>query len=205
VVALVGILKAGSGYVGIDRTAPPARLQLVLESAGVQLICTGPEGAGDLAGWMSVLAGRGCGACGRRARIWRPGTRSALSGLCLVHLGSTGVPKGVEVSHRNVLRLVRGSNYVDLGPTDVVLASAPLSFDASTFEIWSALLNGGRLVLGASRRPLDCRAGTVLVDCNVTTAWFTASISTGWSITSWTRFGAFVRSWREAMCCRWRT
>jgi len=177
VVALVGILKAGSAYVGIDRTAPPARLQLVLESAGVQLICTGPEGAGDLAGldveFLPVEA------AARAGDEHGSGDREhgALSAAYVSFTsGSTGVPKGVEVSHRNVLRLVRGSNYVDLGPTDVVLASAPLSFDASTFEIWSALLNGGRLVLAPAGVLSTAELATVLVDCNVTTAWFTASI-----------------------------
>ena len=61
--------------------------------------------------------------------------------------GSTGQPKGVAVPHRGVVRLVQESNYVKLDEEEVVLQMAPVSFDASTFEIWGALLNGGRLVM----------------------------------------------------------
>ena len=64
--------------------------------------------------------------------------------------------KASSVTHRNVVRLVKSANYVELTPDDVFLQFAPLSFDASTFEIWGALLNGARLVIypdGAFRAP----------------------------------------------------
>ena len=56
--------------------------------------------------------------------------------------GSTGRPKGVEVAHRGVVRLVRGAGYARFGPDEVFLQLAPAAFDAATFEIWGALLNG---------------------------------------------------------------
>src|SRR5262245_65252267 len=61
--------------------------------------------------------------------------------------GSTGTPKGVVVTHHNVVRLVKSANYVELTSDDVFLHLAPLSFDASTFEIWGALLNGAKLAV----------------------------------------------------------
>ena len=61
--------------------------------------------------------------------------------------GSTGAPKGVEVSHRGVVRLVREAGYTSFGPGEVYLQSAPMSFDLATLEIWGPLLNGGRLAL----------------------------------------------------------
>jgi non-ribosomal peptide synthetase component F len=66
--------------------------------------------------------------------------------------GSTCDPKGVVVEHRNVVRLVCGTDYVELGPETVLLQLAPLAFDASTFEIWGALLHGGRLVVAPPGR-----------------------------------------------------
>jgi non-ribosomal peptide synthetase component F len=60
--------------------------------------------------------------------------------------GSTGKPKAVGITHRSVLRLVKEINYAQFGPNEVFLQFASLSFDASTFEIWGSLLNGGRLV-----------------------------------------------------------
>jgi hypothetical protein len=78
------------------------------------------------------------------------------------------------------VRLVRNTNYLKLGPDDVILQYAPVSFDASTFEIWGALLNGGKLVVyegaggsaGASLEDL----GQVLKREAVTTLWLTAGL-----------------------------
>src|SRR5204862_30288 len=60
--------------------------------------------------------------------------------------GSTGQPKGVAVPHRGVNRLVLNTNYISFGPTARVAQVSNISFDAATFEIWGALLNGGQLV-----------------------------------------------------------
>ena len=60
-------------------------------------------------------------------------------------------PKGVAISHRSVLRLVRsaagGAAHAELGPERTFLQFAPVAFDLSTLEIWGQLLNGGRVVL----------------------------------------------------------
>ncbi|MCA1566086.1 MAG: non-ribosomal peptide synthetase, partial [Acidobacteria bacterium] len=61
--------------------------------------------------------------------------------------GSTGEPKGVGVTHRSISRLVLNTNYAQLMPSDVVAQAANSSFDAATFEVWGALLNGAQLVL----------------------------------------------------------
>src|SRR6202043_1229505 len=61
--------------------------------------------------------------------------------------GSTGIPKGVAVPHRAVVRLVKDTNYASFSPNEIFLQLAPISFDASTFEIWGPLLNGAKLVL----------------------------------------------------------
>src|SRR5699024_8859148 len=60
--------------------------------------------------------------------------------------GSTGQPKGVVVEHRNVVRLVKNQDYVSLDSARVLQTGA-LSFDASTFELWGPLLNGGTVAL----------------------------------------------------------
>jgi amino acid adenylation domain-containing protein len=61
--------------------------------------------------------------------------------------GSAGMPKCVMIEHRAIVRLVRDTDYIDLGPGDRLLATGSLAFDASTFEIWGPLLNGGCVCL----------------------------------------------------------
>jgi non-ribosomal peptide synthetase component F len=61
--------------------------------------------------------------------------------------GSTGTPKGVAVPHRGVIRLVRATNYIQFVSHDRVAQVSKVSFDAATFEIWGALLNGAQLVI----------------------------------------------------------
>ena len=61
--------------------------------------------------------------------------------------GSTGIPKGTSVEHSSVVNLVVNTNYIELSPSDVIGQAANCSFDAATFEILGALLNGAKLVL----------------------------------------------------------
>jgi acyl-coenzyme A synthetase/AMP-(fatty) acid ligase/acyl carrier protein len=90
--------------------------------------------------------------------------------------GSTGRPKGVAVVHRNVVRLVQGAGYAGMGPEEVFLQFAPVSFDASTLEIWGPLLNGGRLVLYPDTRASLEDLGRTLREQRVTTLWLTAGL-----------------------------
>ena len=90
--------------------------------------------------------------------------------------GSTGTPKGVVVDHRNIVRLVRETNYVTLTADDVVLQLAPLAFDASTFEIWGALLNGATLAVYADGAIDLPRLRRVIEQQRVSVLWLTATL-----------------------------
>ena len=81
--------------------------------------------------------------------------------------GSTGTPKGVAVPHRGIIRLLFGVDYVELDSTRKILHLASPSFDASTFELWGALLHGGQLVLFPS-------------ECPRSTCWSASCASTRW-------------------------
>jgi len=76
--------------------------------------------------------------------------------------GSTGKPKGVMIENRAIIRLVRNTNYCRFGPEEVFVLFAPVAFDASTFEIWGPLLNGGRLVVMPPRASSLDELGRVL-------------------------------------------
>ncbi|MGK4008680.1 amino acid adenylation domain-containing protein [Sorangium sp. So ce1036] len=146
-VALLGVLKAGGAYVPLDPGYPAQRLRSMLEDAEASILLGERAHATRLGFRGEVIdldeACRGPGDEGNPAR------RATATDLAYVMFtsGSTGRPKGVAVPHRGVVRLVKQTNYVALGPSDRVAHAASLSFDASTFEIWGALLNGARLVL----------------------------------------------------------
>lgn len=179
VVALLGILKAGAAYVGIDSDLPTTRLGRLLKDAGVTLVCAPSEDAHrfdatgvtliDVEGEADEIAG------GPEVPSENEHGATDVAYVSFTS-GSTGEPKGVEIPHRGVLRLVRGAGYVKLGPGEVVLGVAPLAFDASTFEIWGPLLNGGRLVLAPPGALSTAELADAITKHQVTTAWFTAGI-----------------------------
>src|SRR5262249_35882194 len=90
--------------------------------------------------------------------------------------GSTGQPKGVMVTHGAINRLVSNLDYVRLDREQVVLQMAPLSFDAATFEIWGALLNGARLVVMPAGPSSLEEIGQVLRSQTVSVLWLTAPL-----------------------------
>lgn len=91
--------------------------------------------------------------------------------------GTSGNPKGVLIEHRSVVRLVKQTNYIAIQPEDTIVQTAPLSFDASTFEIWGALLNGATLYTLQKDTLLDFEAfEKVLKEQKVTIGWFTSPL-----------------------------
>jgi len=90
--------------------------------------------------------------------------------------GSTGNPKGVCITHQNVARLVINSNYAKLNSSETFLSFAPISFDASTFEIWGSLLNGAKLVLFPPILPSLEELGEYIQQRQVSTLWLTAGL-----------------------------
>src|SRR5207253_1803228 len=90
--------------------------------------------------------------------------------------GSTGRPKGVCVPHRGVVRLVRDPDFARLEPDEIILQFAPISFDASTLEIWGALLKGGKLVLYPDRIGSLKDLAESLQRNKITTLWLTAGL-----------------------------
>jgi len=151
VAGLLGILKAGGVYVPLDPSYPLERLQFMLEDAQVSVLLTqqwtGPIGYGG----TIVCLDRDWQAIAQESEENPPHRTTADNLAYVVYTsGSTGTPKGVAVPHRAVSRLVCNTNYIQLDPTDKVAQCANISFDAATFEIWGALLNGAQLV-GISR------------------------------------------------------
>ena len=90
--------------------------------------------------------------------------------------GSTGRPKGVMVENRAIVRLVRHTNFCNFGTDEVFLQFAPVSFDASTLEIWGPLLNGGKLVIMPPQATSLEDLGRTIRGHGVTTLWLTSGL-----------------------------
>ncbi|MCU0288009.1 MAG: amino acid adenylation domain-containing protein, partial [Acidobacteria bacterium] len=91
--------------------------------------------------------------------------------------GSTGKPKGVMVEHRNVVRLVKNTNYIKFQPGDRILQTGALTFDASTFETWGALLNGLTLYLVRNENMLATeKLKKITRDYQISIMWMTSPL-----------------------------
>jgi aspartate racemase len=179
IVGLLGILKAGGVYVPLDLEDPRERLLFSVENAGVRIVLTRER-------QLYYLSDRGIRVIPlavESADIDRePDSHISLSAdsyrlaYILFTSGSTGKPKGVCVPHRAVVRLVANTNFFRTDEQDVFLQFAPLGFDASTFEIWGALLNGAPLVVFPPYVPSMEELSETIQRKRVTTLWLTAAL-----------------------------
>ena len=173
-IAILGILKAGAAYLPLDRSYPAERLAFLINDAHAALIIVGAD-APALPGvqipvvQLEQLQGE--------TSIYQP---RSIDGDALAYVmytsGSTGTPKGVEITHQSIIRLVRDVTYIDLGDHPRVLHAAPLGFDASTLEIWGALLNGGICIVHDERIPTGCGLEDTIERHGARIAWLTAAL-----------------------------
>ncbi|BAY23347.1 amino acid adenylation domain protein [Calothrix sp. NIES-2100] len=180
VIAILGILKAGGAYVPIDPTYPSERLAWMLEDIQTPVLLTQNKLVTKLPQFTPkvVCLDQEEETLSQEINI-NLVTEITPQNLAYVMYtsGSTGTPKGVSVIHQGVVRLVKETNYANLNAQEVFLQAAPISFDASTFEIWACLLNGGKLVLfPGETTTLLTELGKVLQQYQVSTLWLTASL-----------------------------
>lgn len=177
IVALVAILKAGGAYLPVHPAEPEERFRYMLDQAGARVLLTHDGVAGQLPQLdLTVVNLDGPLAPGPAGEPVPPGAApDSLAYVCYTS-GSTGRPKGVSVPHRGVVRLVRDGDYADLGPDETFLQLCALTFDPAMFEIWGALLNGGRLVI----YPPGTLSLAELAEClqrdEITTLWLTTGL-----------------------------
>src|SRR6185369_2247956 len=179
IVTLLAILKAGGAYLVLDPDNPAERLRVLIQDARLRLVVSDLRSALpdpiDPVNEITVVPFLSCEGTGDGEPI-EPRSSPAHLAYISYTSGSTGRPKGVCVEHRAVVRLVLGTNYIDLGPEDVFLQHSPVSFDASTLEIWGPLLNGGRLVVCPPGRLSAGELGTIVERSGVTVLWLTAGL-----------------------------
>ena len=190
-VGILGILKAGGAYVPIDPGYPQKRIDLILEDIDATLVLTQTSLKSLFDAEDTTLENIYL----RLALqpVYLDTLQDLLGGLSTAPLetvssptqlayvmytsGSTGTPKGVMVENRNVVRLVMNTNYYKFSEADILLSTGSFSFDATTFEYWGPLLNGGQLALCSKEVLLDSHAlRKEISEKSVNVMWFTA----GW-------------------------
>lgn len=188
IVSILGILKAGCAYVPIDPDFPAERTRDMIRDAGLDTIITSRSGADSL-----TEACRGVSLkliCAddfdnitfveQEEKGSRPAAASDLAYLMYTS-GSTGKPKGVMVEHRSIIRLVKHTNYFPFFPDIRLLYTGSPVFDASTFEIWGTLLNGGRLFVVSKDDLMNVRLLERRMKAwDINAVWLTAGLCNQW-------------------------
>ncbi|ELR97621.1 non-ribosomal peptide synthetase [Gloeocapsa sp. PCC 73106] len=173
IVVMLAILKAGGAYVPIDPTYPRERIDFLVKNTELNLVLTQRS-------YLSQFSEVEC-LCWENLELQENipiENKSHPNNLAYIMYtsGSTGVPKGISIPHRGVVRLVKENDYIHFGPDEVFLQAASTSFDAATFEIWGALLNGAKLVLLPHNYFDLAEFRETLQRYQITTVWLTAGL-----------------------------
>jgi amino acid adenylation domain-containing protein len=180
ITSMLAVLKAGGAFVPLDPNSPPQGIVEIVRRH--KLACVVSDEATlrcfpQLAGAAPVID---TGASPLAEAASRPVQAAKISGsdpACVMFTsGSTGKPKGVIITHRGIVRLVKNSGFMDFSSDQTFLHLSHLTFDASIFEIWGALLNGAQLVVAPpGLLSLDAIATTIEAQ-GVTAALLTSGL-----------------------------
>ncbi|MBM7173525.1 amino acid adenylation domain-containing protein, partial [Streptomyces sp. G44] len=177
VVAVLGTLKAGAGYVLLDPGFPAGRLRGMARDAGIAAVLArrGAEPGPSRSGAVPVVHVED-------AVHARPSARGAVrvapdDVACVMFTsGSTGRPKGIVAPHRAVTETLTGQDFASFGPGAVWLQCAPVSWDAFALELWGPLLGGGTCVLHPGRRPDPVVIARLVAAHGVTSMYLSGSL-----------------------------
>lgn len=179
VATFLGIIKAGFAYIPFEPVHNEMRLEYVLENAQIAMIITKSE-------YMNAIPGTYTGIVLKLDEIDMsvsgtdvPAALTTRHSYAYANYtsGSTGNPKGVSITHEGVLRLALDRKYLNISSRDTILHSSPTSFDATTFEVWGALLNGGKIVIASKEELLSPnKLQEIISDYCVTGMFITTSL-----------------------------
>lgn len=176
--AILAILKVGCCYVPIDPDYPEQRIKSMLEDSDVNLVLSDSNSITYNSDEILIIdmdfnAREIASQTSQRPNISVDGEDIA---YVMYTSGSTGIPKGVEITHKSILRLVKNTNYHDFSQEEVFLLFSTLSFDASTFEIFGSLLNGCKLVIFPPELPTLDDLSLFIKNQKISTIFLTAGL-----------------------------
>ena len=148
IISMVAILKVGAIYLPIDANNPEDRIQLLLDDSDCKMLLIMSEQGNKIWGHRDnfVVDTRNIVLTDVEFTSYKGNATDAA--YIMYTSGTTGIPKGVCVSNQNVVSLVRNIDYVNL-ENSRIMQSGALAFDATTFEVWGALLNGGYIFIAS--------------------------------------------------------
>lgn len=150
IIALLAVLKAGGVCLPFDMAYPQTRLRFMMEDTGASLLLTSRKFSDSLPaydGRVVYVDHEPLAVAAEQAADLDSRVQGEHLAYVFYTSGSTGTPKGAAIPHRAINRLVRDTNYIQPGLCDSFAQLSSASFDAALFEIWGALLNGGRLTV----------------------------------------------------------
>ncbi len=188
IIAILGVLKSGAAYVPLDPEYPKTRKSFITNDTAVKAFITQTDYIFDIEFYNGPIIALdvqldGMEAAAPAAVATQPNNLAYI----MYTSGSTGVPKGVLVEQRSVVRLVKNTNYVQLSASDNVLSLSNFAFDGSTFDIYAALLNGGTVHVPLKDQLLDFHSLANIIDKNeislffITTALFNSLVDVGFA------------------------
>lgn len=152
IIAMLGILRAGGVYVPLDPQLPNDRLKFMATDLNLKYVLSDgrPKSRSLFADICKVInVNKVKPQSLEDSPVDVPGSHLA----CIYFTsGSSGEPKGVGITHENLLQLVVRNPFLQLSAAEVILQMTPLGFDPSSIEIWGTLLHGGRLVIDEGAR-----------------------------------------------------
>jgi amino acid adenylation domain-containing protein len=179
VISMIAVLKSGGAYLPLDPAYPKERIAYMLDDSKVRIIISEEKYLNYLpdSSFQWIVLDQINEELSKE-KDTNPESRILTNHLAYVMYtsGSTGNPKGVGIEHKNIVRLVKNINYANLTNNTKLLKTGAFSFDASTFEVWGILLNGGELFIFPKENLLDHQLLKEKIKENgITLMWFTVS------------------------------
>ncbi|WP_262487635.1 non-ribosomal peptide synthetase [Flavobacterium tructae] len=177
IISMLGILKSECTYVPLDASLPSNRLSYIIEDSNVSFLLYSEESllsklsVSEFIFLLDVTESYTYESSAISCEI-----APASTAYVMYTSGTTGNPKGVMVTHGNIVSLCTSCDYTALNSDTVWLSTGSVAFDATTLEFWGTLLNGGQLVLADTNSLLEIKSlKDLIIRHKVTTMWMTAS------------------------------
>lgn len=185
IIGLIAILKLGAAYIPIDTNYPSKHIQFILSDSSailvlasesikhkMQVCCANQDVP------LLILDTLIADAVGEITTDLNPVPRNPEDLAYIMYTsGTTGKPKGVMIPHQGINRLVKATNYIQITSEDRIAQAASIGFDAATFEIWGALLNGATLVAVPQEAVLNVmQFSQFLLEKEISILWLTSAL-----------------------------